>query len=160
VRGHRATARLLARAERQLGKLAAAGLLAPALAAELARALRHSAPPRAATGVTHHDFCAENLVEDAGSRVIAVDNEGLRLGFLDFDLARTWSRWPMPEEDWNAFLARYASWREEPPDPTAAPFWRIAAILKSAHLRTSRATARADVPLRRLEELIAALDRC
>jgi hypothetical protein len=159
VRGRRATTRLVARAERQLGKLAAAGRLAPPAAAALARALRRGAPPHAATGLTHHDVCAENLVEDAAGRVIAVDNEGLRLDFLDFDLARTWARWPMPEPEWRAFAARYAAWRGEPPDPAAQPFWRIAAILKSAHLRSARAPDHAGVPLRRLAQLLDALER-
>lgn len=153
VAGRAATARALQRAERQLGTLAARGSLPPATAATLARILRRTAPARARTGVTHNDFCAENLVEDAQGRVIAVDNEGLRPGFLDFDLARTWARWPMPAADWQAFVARYARWRGEPPDAAAAPFWRIAAIAKSAHLRTRRETAGPDVPLRRLREL-------
>jgi hypothetical protein len=156
VAGRVATASVLQRAERQLGLLAARGALAPPVAAALARILRRAAPARARTGVTHNDFCAENLIEDAQGRLFAVDNEGLRRGFLDFDLARTWARWPMPETDWNAFLARYARWRDEPVAAAAAPFWRIAAIAKSAHLRTRRETAGPDVPLRRLEELAQA----
>ena len=157
VHGRRSTERLRHRSERRLGKLAVAGLLAPAEAAALVRALRRHAPDRADTGITHNDLCPENLVEDARGRVIAVDNEGLRIGFLDLDLARTWSRWPMPEADWTAFLARYGTWRQAPAAPAATPFWRIAAIVKSAHLRSARAPAHAGVPLRRLEELLAQL---
>lgn len=150
-----APVRVLQRAERQLGRLAAAAVLAPARATELARVLRRSVPARAPIGVIHGDFCAENLVEDGNGRLIAVDNESLRLDFLDFDLARTWARWPMPDPDWDAFLARYARWRAAPVDDAATPFWRAAAIVKSLHLRTARRTAQADAPLRRLAELLA-----
>lgn len=152
-----APARVLQRAERQLGRLAAAAVLTPARAAELARVLRSATPARAPIGLIHGDFCAENLVEDARGRLVAVDNESLRLDFLDFDLARTWARWPMPDPDWDAFLARYARWRGEPVDAAAAPFWRAAAIVKSLHLRTARRTALRDAPLRRLDELLAGL---
>lgn len=72
------------------------------------------------------------------------------------DLACTWTRWPMPDPDWNLFLARYAHWRAEPVDDAAAPFWRAAAIVKSLHLRTARHTERLDAPLQRLGALLTA----
>jgi aminoglycoside phosphotransferase (APT) family kinase protein len=153
------TGAIVRRAERQLAKLASESAITRPEARALLRALHRFAPAEAVLGLTHNDFCAENLVEDPDGRLIAVDNEGLRTGFLDFDLARTWYRWPMPEADWRLFLGRYATWRDPAPGVARAPFWRIAAVVKSAHLRISRHTARTETPIRRLRELLADLDR-
>jgi hypothetical protein len=136
--GFHPTRRLVKRTKRHLAQLAAAGLLARADAAALVDGLRSFAPAEAIVGLTHNDFCAANLVEDARGRLLVVDNEGLRIGFLDFDLARTWYRWPMPGEAWAAFLGRYATWRDPAPALARAPFWRIAVVAKSVHLRMIR----------------------
>lgn len=149
---------VLQRAQQRLAKLAAARVIERPEALALLRALRRFAPQKGDVGLTHNDFCAENIVEDPLGRLVVVDNEGLRLGFLDFDLARTWYRWPMSELDWRLFLERYATWRDPSPDAAHAPFWRIAAVLKSLDLRVSRYPTRTATPIGRLRRLLAELD--
>jgi hypothetical protein len=148
---------LLRRAERHLARLVAAGVVHDAERRLIARSLARFAPEHALAGVTHDDFCAENLVEDRCGRVLAVDNEHMRIGFLAFDLARTWSRWPMPVEAWERFQDRYCSWCG-PVDREMVPFWRVAAVLSSAYVRLTRLDgARLEAPLDKLRELTAEL---
>jgi len=148
---------LLRRAERQLARLAAAAAVTEAERRRIARALADFAPEHALAGVTHDDFCAENLVEDRSGRLFAVDNEHMRIGFLEFDLARAWYRWPMPGETWQRFRERYGA-RHWPADRETAPFWRLTAVLCSAYLRLVRLHgAGIEVPLGRLRELIGSL---
>jgi aminoglycoside phosphotransferase (APT) family kinase protein len=138
---------------RRLDALARLDALRPAEIRALGRALAVHRPSRARTGLTHNDFCAENLVEDGDGRMYVVDNGGLRPGFLDFDLARAWYRWPMSATGRRAFLTGYGGWRRDPEGGRARVFWRVAAIVRSAHFRVVRATRDVDVPLRRLRAL-------
>ncbi|HJQ83044.1 MAG TPA: aminoglycoside phosphotransferase family protein, partial [Candidatus Binatia bacterium] len=146
-------------AEEQLATLVAEGRLGRADARRLVDALDRFAPPQALRGLTHNDLCAANLVEHPDGRLYVVDNEGLRHGFLDYDLARTWYRWRMPAAAWSTFVARYARWRDPSDGLPHAPFWRIAAVAKSAHLRIARESTQATVPLRRLAALASDLGR-
>jgi aminoglycoside phosphotransferase (APT) family kinase protein len=116
----------------------------------ITRALGRLRPPRARTGLTHNDFCAENIVEDVAGRLQVVDNGGLRPGFLDFDLARCWYRWPMPAPAWRTFLAAYRRRRATTAGCEHERFWRLAAIVRSAHFRVVRASPDAALPLVRL----------
>lgn len=150
------TRRLVQRVKRHLAKLAATVTITRHDALALSDALSRFAPREALLGLTHNDFCAANLVEDADGRLFVVDNEGLRLGFLDYDLARTWYRWPLPGPDWTMLLDRYATWRDPAPGLAHAPFWRIAAVVKSAHLRMTRGVPTA-IPVDRLRELVGDL---
>lgn len=143
---------------RRLGVLVAAGALADHDAERIGRALARTRPATARVGVIHNDFSPENIVEDRAGRLHVVDSGGIRVGFLDLDLARTWYRWPMPAADWRAFLAAYAG--PDRVDPAApALFWRLAALVRSAHFRVVRATPDADVPLRGLRLLVRRLPR-
>jgi len=146
---------LLRQGVHRLGKLAAARALTRGEASRLVRLLQRWAPDEAPTGLTHTDFCAENLVEHAGGELWVVDNESLCSGFLDLDLFMTWSRWPMPEAAWSRFLDRYAVWRDPSSAVKHAPFWCIAAVAKSANLRQARRSAAVAAPLRRLREILA-----
>jgi len=138
---------------RRLDVLVAARALTTRDADRVRRALARTRPATARVGVIHNDFSAENVVEDRSGRLHVVDSGGIRVGFLDLDLARTWYRWPMPAATWRAFLATYAGSHGVDPE-TPAPFWRLAALVRSAHFRVVRATPAADVPLRRLRRLI------
>jgi aminoglycoside phosphotransferase len=143
---------------RRLAALVAAGAVGARDAARIDRALAATRPAHARLGVIHGDLCAENIVEDRAGRLHVVDNAGMRIGFVDYDLARAWYRWSMPDGAWRAFLASYAG--GDAFDPAApAPFWRLAAVVRSAHLRVVRATPAADVPLRRLRALARRLPR-
>ena len=94
--------------------------------------LRVGFPIAAARGPVHGDLCAENLVLASDGRVISIDNERVRIDFLDFDLARTWTRWPMSARMHTRFERRYASWGRPVPAPSEAAAWRVCASVKSA----------------------------
>ena len=146
------------RAERQLVGLVAAGAIRDYERRLVFQGLARFAPERAVVGLTHHDFCAENLVEDPHGRIFAVDNEHMRVGFIEFDLARTWYRWPMPQGAWGRFLDHYTVVRGAELDLRAWPFWQMAALVYGAHVRSVRwKGAQIDVPLRKLRDLITEL---
>ena len=64
----------------------------------------------------------------------------------------------MSEPDWRRFLEGYATWRDPSAATVHAPFWRIAAVLKSLDLRVSRYPTRTAMPIGRLRRLLAQLD--
>lgn len=120
-----------------LGALSAASRLrAVALAGD-------HAPADAEIGVVHHDFCGENLVRDAGGRPHVIDNETLRIGILDFDLARTWYRWPMADSTATAFLDGYAEHRSPAAYLAHFSFWALAVLVDAAHFHLKAGTGRA-----------------
>jgi aminoglycoside phosphotransferase (APT) family kinase protein len=140
-------ASVLTRFRRQLADLAAQGTVSQeeaALLVETAAGL----PERATRGVIHGDFAADNLVLTPDGRLVSIDNERLRFHFLDFDLARVWTRWPLPAWAWTRFERRYATWGRPPADADAdvdadvdvdvAQAWRVVATVHRAH-RLSRA---------------------
>jgi hypothetical protein len=61
----------------------------------------------------------------------------------------------MSDGAWRAFVARYRSWRTGAFADDHARFWRMAAVVKSAHLRAARRTADALAPIERLRALLA-----
>jgi hypothetical protein len=146
---------------RRLTNLGTRGALARDEIRAALRLVERLAPATADVGITHNDFCAENLVELPGGRLVVVDNEGIRRGFLDYDVARTWYRWPMSEAQWQVFVARYRSYRSHQSGRAGAPdgdherFWRVAAVVKSAHLRAAHRAAGALAPIERLRALLA-----
>ncbi len=147
----RMTGRIRRRTRKWLTRLAGAGALAWPTAGALLARVDTMAPRRAALAVVHGDMCAENLLEIAGGRLVAIDNERLQLAFLDFDLARTWVRWPLTDEAWQRFEERYARWRR----PAPRDFWRIAALALSANVRLTLGR-RPEGLYRRLDALAAA----
>jgi hypothetical protein len=101
------------------------------------------APAHHEIGVVHHDFCAENLVRDPEGRPHVIDNETLRIGVLDFDLARTWYRWPMAERTATAFLDGYAAHRSPAAYLAHFRFWALAVLVDVAHFHLKASTERA-----------------
>jgi thiamine kinase-like enzyme len=127
-----ATAPLARKTERRLETLRATGLVSSAEVGRLLDALHAGLPERAARGPVHGDLCAENLVVTPDGRVVSIDNERVRIDFLDYDLARTWVRWPMRAAAHDRFERRYATWGRTPPVPAEAGAWRVCAATKSA----------------------------
>lgn len=146
----------LAAIDQGLGALARAGVLSAAAAGRLADAAHRHAPSRPATGIIHRDFCAENLVVDRAGRPHAVDSGTLALDALDFDLARTWYRWPMTSAARAAFEVGYATHRSLRSYRTHFPFWGIAVLVDAAVFRHQARTPGRRAPLRRLAELLGA----
>jgi hypothetical protein len=93
-------------------------------------------------------------VIDGEGRVWIVDNEGLGFGALDFDLARSWYRWPLAPELRQAFYRGYGEHR--PVDSLRAHFWywAISVLVASAVFRLRTHDDGVAVPCRRLEDLL------
>jgi hypothetical protein len=111
-------------------------------------------PGTARLACVHQDFCAENMMIDAGGRLRVIDNEWLAIDPAGVDLGRTFIRWPMSEGAWERFLRAYRSATRVDPGPL--PFWKIVAALWTARIRLNQAPERLAGPLgllRRFAEL-------
>jgi hypothetical protein len=82
---------------------------------------------------------------------VCIDNETLRIGPFDLDLARTFYRWPLSQDDRAAFLAGYGA-GGGPAGITHLPFWSLAAEIYSAFVRCRDGDHDADVPLAALRQ--------
>ncbi len=151
----RTRARLL---DERLARLAAAGALPPAWCAALATAARAALPADAAAGITLGDCCADNLVWHAGAPY-CVDLETLDVQPLDYDLARTWYRWPMTAAQRRAWLDGYATRRAPVTFLAHLPFWLVAALAEGAVFRLDERPHEAAEPLALLEVVHRALAR-
>jgi aminoglycoside phosphotransferase (APT) family kinase protein len=152
-------ARRLAVAERQLAQLVSLGALSSASARQARRQLRDHVPAHVAAGIIHRDFCAQNIVRTPDGRLCVVDNETIRVDSPEFDLARTWYRWPMTPLQWEAFLAGYRGRRDPASFLRNFPFWTIAVLADTALFRLRARTPGASLPVRRLDALLRQLER-
>ena len=143
-------------AEEQIGALERLGLVSPRLGREIRALVAAETPATASAGFIHRDFAPENLVVGPAGRPVAVDNTTLTIDLHDFDLGRTWYRWPMSAEEWTAFAAGYR--RARSPDAFAAHFrfWAAAALVDAALFRHGARTEGVEVPLERLAALVHA----
>jgi hypothetical protein len=143
-------------AEEQVAALERLGLVPPRLGREVRAIVAAEAPATATAGVVHRDFAPDNVVVGPAGRPVAVDNTTLAIDLHDFDLGRTWYRWPMTAEEWTAFAAGYRRGRS--PDAFAAHFrfWTAAALVDAALFRHDARTGGVEVPLARLAALVHA----
>jgi aminoglycoside phosphotransferase (APT) family kinase protein len=139
--------------QEELTTLVREGRLAADTAERLEAAARERDPGRALHGIVHGDFCPENFVIDRSSRLRVVDNEGLEVAPLARDLARVWSRWPMPADAWERFLAAYRSAVGNPAGSEDLGVWKIRNLVRSAWFRVTYRLAGDDDALARLRSL-------
>lgn len=125
-------------------------------AVELAE--RH-APAACALGFAHNDFCAENIVLTPAGDVSVIDNEMLGIGPLDYDLGRTWYRWPMTPAQRAAYLDGYRRHRSSQDFERHFYYWTLVATVDGASFRMRTSPPTAAVPLARLRTLLAQADR-
>ena len=130
------------------------GILARAQAAAAVAIAADQEPARRDVGLVHDDFCAENMIIDGDGRVWIVDNEGLDLGAFDFDLARTWYRWPLPPALREAFYRGYAEHRPVASFRAHFWFWAVSVLIGSAVFRLRTHDDGVAVPCRRLDSLL------
>jgi aminoglycoside phosphotransferase (APT) family kinase protein len=149
----RRTAPLADETATRLSGLQAAGVLDAADAARLRRLLERL-PPHGLQGVIHGDLCATNLVVTSDG-LVSVDNEGLRIDFFAYDLARTWCRWPMSARLWERFRTRYGDGFPAAASPDADGAWRAVAAVKSASLWRATPGPGQDAALATLRRLLA-----
>jgi len=116
---------------------------------------RRSAPLAADWGLCHGDFCAENLLVVPTLGLHVVDNETICELWQDYDLARTWYRWPMGVAAFAAFLDGYREHRETAAFLAHFQFWAICALLRSVSFRLANGVS-AELPIHRLQALLRA----
>ena len=124
-------------------------------ALELARAY---APRDVPVALAHGDFCAENLVLDARDRAHLVDNETLAVHAPEYDLGRTWYRWPMTGRERRAYYEGYREHGKTDAFARHFPYWAVTVLVGAARFRRRAATAGARYPLDRLRALLWARD--
>jgi hypothetical protein len=93
------------------------------------------------------------IVPALGSHV--VDNETICELWQDYDLARTWYRWPMDTLAFAAFLEGYHLHRAADEFLAHFQFWTISVLLRSAAFRLRNGVA-PELPVQRLESLLQA----
>ncbi len=145
----------LAWLERQTRELVERGEMSPREREKTIESAQRHKPDQCEGGLIHRDFCAENLILDRNNRLHAVDNETMRLDVLDFDLARTWYRWPMSADDWKAFLDGYRTHRSSKGFERHFLFWSLSALVDTFLYRVSAATADPHFPYRRIRALLS-----
>jgi Phosphotransferase enzyme family len=145
--------------ECNLAELAKAGVLERDEAVRAFELAMRFVPGNYAVGFIHSDFCAENLVRRPSGEVWVVDDETLKLDPYDYDLARTWYRWPMSPLQREAYLDGYHRYRSSKDFLTHFPYWGIAALANSAVFRLRKQKDATSVPLRRLRGLLRDLKR-
>lgn len=143
-----ATSRWREEAARDLAWLVEAGTLAPGEQERLAALLAGSDPGRVSLVLAHRDFCAENMIVDAGGALRVIDNEWLEPQPAGIDLARTRSRWPMPDGAWRRFLGAYRACA--PADPGPLAFWEVVTLAWTVRVRLRRGPAHAATALAEL----------
>ncbi len=138
-----------ARLEAAAEILARSGMLAHK-AGELISQARMHLPRAVARGIGHGDFCAQNLIVQQPDRIYVIDNETLGVDALDWDLARTWYRWPMRPDQWVAYGEGYSQHRGLADFQAHFPYWSVLVLLESAVWHVAKGTGAASIPLRRL----------
>jgi hypothetical protein len=115
----------------------------------LALRIRREAPTRMSIGVAHQDFCGENLVLHPQRGVVSIDHEWMRIGCLDFDVARAVRQWNLTAEESGIFSDGYAA-AGGPVDMSGLDFWLLANDLFASEVRVRRGWTDAPATLRRL----------
>jgi len=138
----------------RLDDLVDRGLLERASAVYAAALTRRFAPARTSSGLCHGEFCGENIVIRPDGSPCVIDNETIALGFHDYDLARTWYRWPLGAERWGEFLAGYAKARDPGPFLSHFPYWAVRVLVDAFRVLGRRGERDAQEPRGRLREFL------
>ena len=93
-------------------------------------------PKDFACGLIHTDFHPQNMIRRQQDDVWIIDNEGLRIGVLDFDIARCWRRWPMTDEQRTKFQHAYSDFRSLTPFLENQIFWAINTLALTATINS------------------------
>jgi thiamine kinase-like enzyme len=147
---------LLTKTLHRLDALREADLVTDAERRRLVDQLRAGLPSRSARGPVHGDLCAENLVVTPDGRIVSIDNERVRIDFLDYDLARTFVRWPMSDSLRERFERRYTTWGRSVPEAREVSAWRVCAAVKSAFTLRGTPIVGRDLAREQLERLVGA----
>ena len=86
-------------------------------------------------GIIHTDFHPRNMVTSEDGVVWIIDNEDIRLGALDYDIARCWRQWPMTREQRDVFCKAYSRFRSLESFLAHQEFWSICTLVNTAKIR-------------------------
>jgi len=136
-----------------LSVLVQAGAIGVDAEHRLAARLHTQAPERMRVGLAHHDFCGENLVLHDSRGVVSIDHEWMRIGSLDFDLARALRQWQLEGMQREAFVEGYIA-NGGAVDLRAFNFWLLANDIFAAEVRVRRGWPDAPATVARLLEWI------
>jgi Ser/Thr protein kinase RdoA (MazF antagonist) len=130
------------------------GAVSSAQRVSLLHLARLNCPESWSVGLVHGDLCGENLVIGRAGHPVMIDFETLDLDGLDFDLARTWYRWPLSRRQRLTYLEGYRQYRSVDRLEENFLFWAIRATVQSAAFRVGNETPGQDVPIAVLNEII------
>jgi Phosphotransferase enzyme family len=142
------------RLDQLLGELVAGKALEACQAREVCRLAALSAPATASMGVCHTDFCGDNIIITDVGEVCVVDNEGIGVDSYEYDLARTWYRWPMTSTQQRAYAEGYGAHDHAARFSEHFLHWALMAVIDSAVYRMRVHAANAQIPLDRITELL------
>ena len=117
-----------------LAELTTEGHMDSAFATRIFDLASDNRPPDFECGVIHTDFHPQNMVLRRQNELCTIDNEGLRIGVLDFDLARCWRRWPMTDAQRGAFQRAYGHFRCLDSFLSHQVFWSINTLVLTARI--------------------------
>lgn len=120
-------------------------------------ALSH-APRAIDIGLTHNDFCSQNILLTPGGSLVVVDNETIGIGPYEFDLARTWHLWPMKPSERAAYWDGYSRHRDPGDLEPSFLFWIIDVLVRSALFRLRGELPKAAIPLRKMRLILRDID--
>src|SRR5262249_41808842 len=112
--------------QRNLNALVESAVLDDPGARPAATIARTHPPGDCAWGFAFRGFCADTIVRQPSGEVILVDTETLSIQPCDYDLGRTWYRWPMPRASRQSYFSGYRSYRGLDDFLAHFPFWAIA----------------------------------
>jgi len=117
------------------------------------------APRDYAIGFVHRDFCVENLIRRPSGDMCVIDNETLAIDAYDYDLGRTWYRWPLRLWQRQAYLDGYQRYRSAKDFLAHFPYWGIAAVVGAAVFRVQKHIQATLPPTRMLRLLLHDLEQ-
>jgi hypothetical protein len=127
--------------------------------AQAVLALATQATPHHCTlGYVHRDFCSENLVVQPSGEIGVIDNGAVGIDAHDYDLGRTWYRWPMQAPQREAYLDGYRQYRQADTFIEYFAFWTVSAVVNGAAFRLEKSGDDAAFPLTRLRALVGLLE--
>jgi thiamine kinase-like enzyme len=125
----------LDRVKTDIQKLKQKGLLLSGSAENLIGMVEQDIPVDLEMGIIHTDLHPGNMVVTPDGKIVVIDNEHLDIGPLDYDVARTWSRWPMNGSQRKVFRTNYEEFRSFEPFLTHERFWAIQSLSRTASIQ-------------------------
>ena len=115
----------------QLAELESEGHIDSHNVTQLMNLAMNNMPPGLEIGIIHTDFHPQNMIMKQDDEIWIIDNEGISLGALDFDIARCWLHWPMTRQQRNIFCNTYREFRNLDTFLAHQRFWSICTLVST-----------------------------